>query len=103
MKNKILCGIMTIAVVAIAIINVKDGSGNIESLWNMSVADIEGLADSQEADVVSCSVSINCYNAYGRLIKTVECSSSTGDCTSGTEGILQTEWIKCEGKKYTCG
>lgn len=102
MKNNFLYGIMVLVIAIIATINTKSSLSDIEQLSNISIANIEALANSHEADAVSCSVSLNCYNAFGNLIKTVECSSSTGDCTSGREGLFQEEYIKCEGHKYTC-
>ncbi|WP_455962371.1 NVEALA domain-containing protein [Bacteroides bouchesdurhonensis] len=100
MKNKILYGILGLAIAIITTINAKDNL-NIERLSNISMANIEALA-AGEGETVSCSISLSCYNKYGNLTRTITCNSSTGDCTSGTEGIFKTEYIKCEGIKYTC-
>lgn len=102
MKNKYFYSTVILAIAIIATVNIKNNI-NIKTLSDISMANIEALANDQETSSVKCSITLNCYDNYGNLITSTTCSSDTGDCTSGEEGLVfPTKYIKCEGHKYTC-
>lgn len=93
MKKKIM-SIITIIVFGVMLgynINISKKS---KVLSNLTLANIEALANDGEGGGYSCSATANCY--YGERVEgSVSCSGKES-CTSGYE------YVKCDGRTSYC-
>lgn len=93
MKKKIMSIFTIVAFGAMLGYNINI-SQKSKVLSNLTLANVEALANGGEGGGYSCSASANCYYG-GRQEGSVSCSGNVS-CTSGYE------YVKCDGRTSYC-